>query len=447
MNTGSVPLARRHRGRIARAGLPAALALLLAALSGPAAAQSTQSDAGGQPIVASLNPPPAGLGCDAAAAATSVYFQFVNPPFQVSQVSLYLDGKGVPQDAVDEHWPTVTLSKGLHPGSNTVDIVANGASGQHIERRMVVQVGGDAGGSAGTAQVACDDAAAAQVAQAAPPAAEQYSDADPVPAEVDEPPPVVVQDSPAVVYQAPPQVVYDYPPPVYVYTPYPVVAFGPWVPFAPFFSFGFFYSNYHPWCPPPRVVSGGWYGGWHGGHGPEWRGGGPGGWHGGNGGGWNGGGGWRGGNGPGRYPSPQAPNGGSGWRGAPRPGAPQPSYTGNGGNGRNSGNYGNYGGWHTQPGPQNRGGWQNAPRPAQPPGQYRAAYGAPGQAYRPPVQQYRPPAQSQFRPAPQQFRPPPQQAFRAPAAPAFHGGGGGGGGGWHGAPAGHGGGGGGFRHH
>src|SRR5882757_6033642 len=149
-----------------RLALLAVLAVIpaLGAVSAAAQAQ-TQTQGTDQPIVASLNPPPAGLACDAAAAATSVYFQFANPPFQVSQVSLYLDGKGVPQDAVDEHWPTVTLSKGLHPGSNTVDIVANGASGQHIERRMLVQVGGTAdGAAAGTAQVACDDNAVAQQA-------------------------------------------------------------------------------------------------------------------------------------------------------------------------------------------------------------------------------------------------------------------------------------------
>src|SRR5882757_3541013 len=121
-----------------------------------------------------------------------------------------------------------------------------------------------------------------------------------------EPPPVVVQDTPPVIYDTQPQVVYDYPPPVYVYTPYPVVAFGPWVPFVPFFGFGFFYHNYHPYFSPPRVVvnnhyygHGGWNGGgWHGGPGPG------NGWHGGNGGnngGWHGnpggnnGGGWHGG--------------------------------------------------------------------------------------------------------------------------------------------------------
>ncbi|WP_211254954.1 hypothetical protein [Nevskia soli] len=396
----------------------------LGAVSGAAQAQAQGTD---QPIVASLNPPPAGLACDAAAAATSVYFQFANPPFQISQISLYLDGKGVPQDAVDEHWPTVTLTKGLHPGSNTVDIVANGASGQHIERRMLVQVGGVAdGAAAGTAQVACDDNAVAQQIPGVYPGEVAAVDPDQPIVDDSEPPPVVVQDAPPVIYETQPQVVYEYPPPVYVYTPYPVVAFGPWVPFVPFFGFGFFYHNYHPYFSPPRVVvnnyyygHGGWNGGgWHGGPGPG------NGWHGGNGGnngGWHGnpggnnGGDWHGGgNNGGHYPgSPQAPNNGGAWHGAPQPVRPPM-------------NAGNNGGWHGQaPGvPQNHGGWQGggqhfAPRPAQP--QSRPAYNSA------PVQR--------FQPA-QQFRQAPQQNFR-PSAPAFHGGGnpgGGGHGGGHGGP-------------
>ncbi len=433
MNALSVRFAQSSRRAASRprAALLAVLALapLLGAVSATSQAQDqTQATGGDQPIVASLNPPPAGLDCAAAAAATSVYFQFANPPFQVSQISLYLDGKGVAQDAVDEHWPTVTLSKGLHPGSNTVDIVANGASGQHIERRMLVQVGGASDGAAGTAQVACDDAAAAQqpAPQAVDPGAGSWDDQTQYGAVSSEPAPVVIEDSPPVVYDYSPQVVYDYPPPVYVYSPYPVVAFGPWVPFVPFFGFGFFYSHYHPYCESPRFVNGGYYGhggwnggGWHGGgsHGGGWNGGpGPGGWHGGTGSGsgpGSGPGGWRGGNpgnGAGNYPAPRpgnggGPGGGPTWRGQ----APTMSQT--------------------------RGGWQGAPQQAQPSGgQYRGGYNAPTQQFRPAPQQYRP--QQQYRPVQQQYRPQ-QQSYRA--APAFNGGGGGGG---RGAPASHGGGGG-----
>jgi hypothetical protein len=402
-----------------RALLAAVLALapLLGAVAAPAYAEETS-----QPIVASLNPPPAGLNCTDAAAAASVYFQFANPPFQVNQVSLYLDGAGVPQDAVDEHWPTVTLTKGLHPGTNTVDIVANGTSGQHIERRLVVQVGGSAADT-GTAQVACDDNAPPQAQQAqqtwdsnsalpdqAPPAV-----AEGAPPPDTAPPPVAYDDSGALppAYYDQPAVVYDYPAPAYVYTPYPLVDLG-WVPFVPFYSFGFFYSNYHPWFPPPHY-GGGWYGG--------------GGWHGG--GGWSGGGGWRGGG-----------NGG-GWRGNP------PVAGGNGGGWRGGAPAGTAPGWRgqaapSQAAPAQRPGWQGAPaaprygRPVAPQGgAYRGAYngsygvqvmrGAPSA----PAPQYRPaPAAPQFRggyqPAPQAFR-------GGGGGGGFHGGGGGsrGGGGRH----------------
>lgn len=352
-----------------------AAAPLLGAVAAPSLAEQTQ------PIVASLNPPPAGLNCTDAAAATSVYFQFSDPPFQVSQISLYLDGAGVPQDAVDEHWPTVTLGKGLHPGTNTVDVVANGANGQHIERRLVVQVGDDGRAGTGTAQVACDDSALPQAQQAQ----QSWDDGNPLPDQAP-PPPAVAADAPPP-SDTPPPVAYDdsgAPPPaygdqayvqpdagyadsvpVYVYTPYPVVDLG-WVPFVPFFGFGFFYSHYHPWFPPPHY-GGGWSGGgggWHGGSPPP--------------GGWNGGG-WRGNAGA-------AP----GWRGSGQ--APGQTV-----------NMPRPGGWQ---------GAQPAARPAAPQsgGQYRA-YSGPVQVMRgapsaPPQQQYRPAPAPQYRaaPAPQVYR-------------------------------------------
>lgn len=418
--------------RVARTALAAALGLL--PLTWPALAADA---AGAEPIVASLNPPPEGLSCDQAAAATSVYFQFANPPFQISQLSLYLDGKGVAQDAIDEHWPTVTMKSGLHAGTNTVDIVANGDNGQHIERRMVVQVGGTATDSAGVAQVSCNDA----VAQAPQTVPQPYDGNAPPVADAgevaEEPPePVVVEQSPPVVYEEPAPVVYDYPAPVYVYNPYPVVAIDPWVPFVPLFGFGFFYSHYHPWYSPPRVVvnnyyhggGGGWGGGYHGG-----------GW---NGGGWHGNPGWNGGRGP--YP---APGGNSGWHGAPRPGpAPQPAYN----NGpRPAAPNGGYrpapnGGWRP---PAPNGGYRPAPAPRQPAAEQRhQSYwqGGGGRQFAA-APQYRPQQNFQNYHPVQQYRPAPQQGFR-PAAPQFHGGGGGGG--FHAAPSGgHGGGGGGGRHH
>src|SRR5690349_21529235 len=102
MNTRTGPSGKSMNPR--RFSLRGGVALLTAAGVLPLLAAAAETD---QPIVASLNPPPAGLACAAAAAATSVYFQFANPPFEVSQISLYLDGKGVAQDAIEDHWPTV----------------------------------------------------------------------------------------------------------------------------------------------------------------------------------------------------------------------------------------------------------------------------------------------------------------------------------------------------
>ncbi|MDR3417866.1 MAG: hypothetical protein P4L83_16960 [Nevskia sp.] len=418
-------------GRAVAAVLAAAPLLAALPLPGLAADQS---------IVASLNPPPAGLSCTDAAAATSVYFQFANPPFQITQVSLYVDGQGVPQDAVSEHWPTVTLSKGLHAGRNTVDLVANGASGQHIERRLVVLVGGSADANDVTpAIVDCNDGAVAQLAPADPALANPPLAGEVAPSVVGggEPEPVTVVDTPPpAVYDEPAAVAYPapvYPAPVYVYTPYPVVAIDPWVPLLPFFAFGFFYSNYHPYCPPPAVVYNSYYGhgGWHGGPGGGWNGGGGGGWHGGGnpGGGWNGGGNPGSGGNPGPYPQPHPPGAVGSQGGAQPMNASANRFAG--------------GGWHgAAPAAQPawRGGQGFAPRPqpaptARPTSPYHMNYGAPAAAYRPAAaSQYRP--APQFRPAAQQYRSAPQfqpaAQYRPAPAPAFHGGGGGG---WHPAPA------------
>lgn len=216
---------------------------LLSVMALPAyAATPALAQANDEAVVASLNLPPDHLNCEDAAAQTSVYFNFPQPPFQITQISLYLDGHGVPEDTVETHWPTVTLTSGLHPGRNTVDVVASGASGQTLNRRLVVLVGNAAGGDAvPPAHVACDNTIAST-------ADDDESD------EVEgEPEPVVVEPQPRVVVREQPEVVY-YDTPVYIYRPYPVVAFDPYVPIIPFFSFGIFYSHYHPYYRPPVVV-------------------------------------------------------------------------------------------------------------------------------------------------------------------------------------------------
>jgi hypothetical protein len=241
----------------ARAGL--GLALVVPLLWAPIAGADDPTAVGDETVVASLNQPPAGLSCADAAAQASVYFQFVKPPFPVKQLSLYLDGHGVPEGDIDEHWPTVTLKRGLHPGRNTVDVVATGEGGQSFDRRLVVLVGlTPTAEDSAAAMVNCNDTA---VTQAVPEAVQSGAASGVVEEEapaVVEAPPTIIEEGPTyyeggtVIYEDEP--VYYYPAPVYVYNPYPVVALAPWAPIVPFFSFTFFYSHYHPYCPPPAVA-------------------------------------------------------------------------------------------------------------------------------------------------------------------------------------------------
>ena len=255
------------------------LALLPALCATVAQAQQGRNLVGDETVVASLNPPPANLSCTDAAAQTSVYFNFAHPKFQVTQLSLYLDGQGVDQNAIDEHWPTITFNSGLHAGRNVLDLVATGADGQTMDRRLIVQIGPVQENGAVSATVACDDAgavaqapdAAGEAPAAYPPAYPTadgetgYGYAAPPPATVEYPQPAAVAEEPPAAYVEDPAPVYaDYPAPVYIYNPYPVMALDPWVPLVPFYSFGFFYSHYHPYCPPPVYASGSYYGGYGG---------------------------------------------------------------------------------------------------------------------------------------------------------------------------------------
>jgi len=357
---------------------------------------------GDETVVASLNQPPAGLSCDDAAAQASVYFQFVKPPFPVKQLSLYVDGHGVPQGDIDEHWPTVTLKRGLHPGRNTVDVVATGDSGQSFDRRLVVLVGLTPTAEDRTAAVIdCVGAALAQAQpQAVEPAPEGGVIEEQAPTVVAEEPPTVIEEGPTYDYDEGATVYYEEGP-VYVYNPYPVVALAPWVPIIPFFSFAFFYDHYHPYCPPPAVAYHPYppyYGGGHYGR----YGGYPGGSYGGGG---------------GNVARPTPPYGGG--RGPHDPSGPRPYAAG---------------GWHASAGigvaarapddpltrPYAAPAWRQAARPVFHPVEMR-----------PPQ---RPPAEPPFHPSPQ------FHGFRAPAVPpiAFHGGGFNGGG--HAAATAHGGG-------
>lgn len=237
----TIVLGKSFPPRLGRLAAAAAVQLLILAAIPAQAAPAGQDES----IVASLNLPPEGLNCADAAAQTSVYFNFARPEFQITKLSLFLDGQGVPQEAVDEHWPTITLTRGLHSGRNTVDVVADGAGGRTMTRRLVVQVGPASGNEQDSpATVACDENAVAQ----GDPVDEDSANAD------DQPPEIVDGSPRPIIEENPPDVVY-YDRPVYIYRPYPVIAFDPFVPFIPVFGFGFFYSHYHPYYRPPVIVN------------------------------------------------------------------------------------------------------------------------------------------------------------------------------------------------
>ncbi len=194
--------------------------------------------AGDNAIVASLNPVPDGLSCNDAAAQAQVSFDFQKPDFDIKQVSLYVDGKGVPQDAVTQQWPRITLSSGLHPGRNTVEIVATGDNDRSIARQLTVLIGATPqAGDDNAAIVQCDDSRS-QVAET-PPAVEQ-------PQQAIEAPPTVVTGT---VY------IED---PVYVY--HQVPAYPVWPVFVPIVPVVIGYPAFPTWypprhyCPPPVVT-------------------------------------------------------------------------------------------------------------------------------------------------------------------------------------------------
>jgi hypothetical protein len=218
---------------------------VLAALGGGMLTAAAQ-EAGAAPdnaIVASLNDVPQGLSCSDAAAQAHVSFDFQKPDFDIKQISLYVDGHGVAGDAVTQQWPRVTLSSGLHPGRNTVEIVATGDGDRSVARQLTVLIGvPPKNGDESAASVQCDDSRT-QVASTPPPAVEDQGDQE---AQTVEPPPQVINRT----------VYVDQP--VYVYHDIPAYPVWPlFVPIIPIVIGSFpppvWYVS-RPYCPPPRVA-------------------------------------------------------------------------------------------------------------------------------------------------------------------------------------------------
>jgi hypothetical protein len=218
---------------------------------------ATQAPAADESIVASLSPPENGLPCTEAARQTTVSFDFARPDFEIKQISLYVDGHGVAKDSIEQKWPRVTLVHGLHPGRNTVEIVATGDRNRSAARRLTVLIGETPkSGDVAPAVVNCN-AATSMVSEGPEVVSDESAGAESEPQLVEEAPPIertevvertVYVDQPVYVYHTEPfypvwpvfvpiipVVIGWFPPP-----PPPPVAYGVWVP--------------HPYCPPPAVV-------------------------------------------------------------------------------------------------------------------------------------------------------------------------------------------------
>jgi hypothetical protein len=228
---------RFHHFRRRRTLPPLAAAVLVGLSStGTFAQQQAVAD---DSIVASYTPPAAeGLACSEAARQTTVSFEFRRTPFQIRQLSLYVDGRGVSPGVVQEVWPRVTLIAGLHPGRNLVEVVATGDGRQSMQRQLVVLIGEEADD---------DDVAPVEIS-----CLREYAQSPDVIAAT---PPVVV--GPPVQYVQQSTVFVD--DPVYIYHPVPVYPVYPSViPFIsvvvgspPVYSYPSYPPPYYP-PPPPR---------------------------------------------------------------------------------------------------------------------------------------------------------------------------------------------------
>src|ERR1043166_794030 len=120
-------------------------------------------------VIASLVQPPGGLDCERAADQAKVVFDFQQPRSDVKQISVFINGEGVPQKDVEQEWPTVTVLHGLEPGRNPVELVAKDKAGKAISHKLVVMVGGRLrSGDKDTAIVDCVDRARVATREAQP---------------------------------------------------------------------------------------------------------------------------------------------------------------------------------------------------------------------------------------------------------------------------------------
>lgn len=203
-------------------------------------------------VVANLLQPPGGLACSQAAGQTKVEFDFKSARSDLKQISVFIDGKGVPERSIVEDWPRLTVTQGLHPGRNKVEVYATGKDDKTEAHQLTVLVGEAPSRNDGddvaivdcvgrTAQTSRDrderrDDGKEVIAEANDDADEVVEDVRPhVDHEVDEGEDVVYEDAPVYVYR---------PYPVYGYVSFFPVYYYPWPYYYGYYGYPRYYGYY-----------------------------------------------------------------------------------------------------------------------------------------------------------------------------------------------------------
>src|SRR5581483_4692888 len=207
-----------------------------------------------------LAQPPGGLACSDAVRQTQVVFDFKASRSDLDKISVFINGKGVPESAVSEEWPRLTVLKGLRPGRNTVEVYATTPDGK-TEAHTLTVLAGEAPSRDDKDDVAIVDCVGRQVAQRDDRGREVIAEADDDADEVIEDVRPHVDDDVDEVDR----VVYE-DAPVYVYYPYPAFRFVSFFPAyyypAPYYRY---YGSYG--YRPYPYYGGHYYGGYrHGGY-------------------------------------------------------------------------------------------------------------------------------------------------------------------------------------
>ena len=188
-------------------------------------------------VIASLDQPPGGLACSEAADQAHVVFDFKSPRSDIKELSVFVNGEGLRDDAISEEWPRLTVLHGLRPGRNTVEVYATGADNKSEAHTLTVLVGeaprhGDKDDIAIVDCVGRPDRAETAAKESSEPAGEVLGEADDAEDEVIEDVRPVVEDDVEYVDA-----------PVYVYHPYPVFSFVSFFP-AYYYPAPYYYSYY-----------------------------------------------------------------------------------------------------------------------------------------------------------------------------------------------------------